>query len=58
VVDVYRRLCSVTLTLERLREATGLNIVVAMLQFGVMNDELARRNMQRFAVDVMPHLRD
>jgi hypothetical protein len=58
VVNVYRRIRSVTLTLERLREATGLNIVVAMLQFGVMNDELARRNMQRFAVDVMPHLRD
>jgi alkanesulfonate monooxygenase SsuD/methylene tetrahydromethanopterin reductase-like flavin-dependent oxidoreductase (luciferase family) len=44
--------------LERMREATGLNSLVAMLQFGVMNDELALRNMTRFATDVMPHLRD
>jgi hypothetical protein len=40
------------------RDATGLNLIVAMLQFGVMNDQLARRNMARFAADVMPHLRD
>jgi alkanesulfonate monooxygenase SsuD/methylene tetrahydromethanopterin reductase-like flavin-dependent oxidoreductase (luciferase family) len=44
--------------IERMRDATGFNVLVAMLQFGVMNDELTRRNMERFAADVMPHFRD
>jgi alkanesulfonate monooxygenase SsuD/methylene tetrahydromethanopterin reductase-like flavin-dependent oxidoreductase (luciferase family) len=44
--------------LNRMRDATGFNVLVAMLQFGVMNDTLARRNMERFAAEVMPHLRD
>jgi hypothetical protein len=29
-----------------------------MLQFGVLDDELTRRNMHMFAAEVMPHLRD
>ncbi len=41
-----------------MRERTGLQILVAMLQFGVLNDELTRRNMELFASEVMPHLRD
>ena len=31
---------------------------VALLQFGVLSDELTRRNMDLFASEVMPHLRD
>jgi alkanesulfonate monooxygenase SsuD/methylene tetrahydromethanopterin reductase-like flavin-dependent oxidoreductase (luciferase family) len=44
--------------IERLRDLTGLNNVVTMLQFGVLPDDLARRNMEMFAFEVMPHLRD
>ncbi len=44
--------------IERLREATGANHLVTMLQFGVLNDELTRRNMELFASEVMPHLRN
>ena len=29
-----------------------------MLQFGVLNDELTKRNMEMFASEVMPHLRN
>jgi hypothetical protein len=29
-----------------------------MLQFGVMSDELTRRNMEMFASEVMPHLKN
>ncbi|MFL5071057.1 MAG: hypothetical protein ACJ8D9_15850, partial [Xanthobacteraceae bacterium] len=43
--------------LERLREQTGANHLVTMLQFGVLSDELTRRNMELFAAEVMPHLR-
>ena len=43
--------------IEKMRDATGLAIVVAMLQFGVLPDDLARRNMEMFASEVMPHLR-
>jgi alkanesulfonate monooxygenase SsuD/methylene tetrahydromethanopterin reductase-like flavin-dependent oxidoreductase (luciferase family) len=43
--------------IERMRDATGLDILVAMLQFGVLPDELARRNMELFASEVMPQLR-
>jgi alkanesulfonate monooxygenase SsuD/methylene tetrahydromethanopterin reductase-like flavin-dependent oxidoreductase (luciferase family) len=44
--------------LARLRDATGANNLVTMLQFGVLSDELTRRNMELFAAEVMPHLRD
>src|SRR5215212_9730877 len=43
--------------LERLREQTGANHLVTMLRFGVLSDELTRRNMELFAAEVMPHLR-
>jgi hypothetical protein len=29
-----------------------------MLQFGTLPDDLTRRNMEMFASEVMPHLRD
>jgi hypothetical protein len=43
--------------IERVREQTGVEILITMLQFGVLNDELARRNMELFAAEVMPRLR-
>jgi alkanesulfonate monooxygenase SsuD/methylene tetrahydromethanopterin reductase-like flavin-dependent oxidoreductase (luciferase family) len=43
--------------IERLRDATGANNLVTMLQFGTLSDELTRRNMEMFASEVMPHLR-
>jgi alkanesulfonate monooxygenase SsuD/methylene tetrahydromethanopterin reductase-like flavin-dependent oxidoreductase (luciferase family) len=43
--------------LAKLRDATGANNLVVMLQFGVLTDELTRRNMELFASEVMPHLR-
>jgi alkanesulfonate monooxygenase SsuD/methylene tetrahydromethanopterin reductase-like flavin-dependent oxidoreductase (luciferase family) len=43
--------------INRVRDETGVNILVSMLQFGVMSDELATRNMNMFASEVMPHLR-
>jgi len=44
--------------IEKMRERTGFGILVALLQFGVLNDELTRRNMEMFAAEVMPKLRD
>ena len=44
--------------IARVRDATGLKRLVTMLQFGVMPDDLARRNMEMFASEVMPHFRD
>src|SRR6267143_6425344 len=43
--------------LARLRDATGANNLVTMLQFGVLPDDLTKRNMEMFASEVMPHLR-
>jgi alkanesulfonate monooxygenase SsuD/methylene tetrahydromethanopterin reductase-like flavin-dependent oxidoreductase (luciferase family) len=43
--------------IERMRERTGFGILVALLQFGILSDELTRRNMDLFATDVMPRLR-
>jgi alkanesulfonate monooxygenase SsuD/methylene tetrahydromethanopterin reductase-like flavin-dependent oxidoreductase (luciferase family) len=43
--------------IERVRDATGLNRLVTMLQFGVLPDDLTRRNMEMFTSEVMPHLR-
>ena len=42
---------------ERMRELTGLNRIVTMLQFGVLDDARTRRNMELFAAEVMPHFR-
>ena len=43
--------------INRMRDATGVENLITMLQFGVLNDELTKRNMERFATDVMPKLR-
>jgi hypothetical protein len=43
--------------LDRMRERAGFDILVCMLQFGVMADDLVKRNMEMFAADVMPHFR-
>ena len=43
--------------IEKMRDATGFENLITMLQFGVLNDELTKRNMERFAADVMPRLR-
>ncbi len=43
--------------IERVRDATGLNRLVTMLQFGVLPDDLTKRNMEMFATEVMPHFR-
>jgi alkanesulfonate monooxygenase SsuD/methylene tetrahydromethanopterin reductase-like flavin-dependent oxidoreductase (luciferase family) len=44
--------------IERVREATGVNRLVTMLQFGVLPNDLTRRNMEMFASEVMPKLRN
>ena len=44
--------------IERVREATGVARLVTMLQFGVLPDDLTRRNMEMFASEVMPRLRN
>jgi alkanesulfonate monooxygenase SsuD/methylene tetrahydromethanopterin reductase-like flavin-dependent oxidoreductase (luciferase family) len=43
--------------IERMRERTGFGIFIPMLQFGTLGNELARRNMEMFASEVMPKLR-
>jgi alkanesulfonate monooxygenase SsuD/methylene tetrahydromethanopterin reductase-like flavin-dependent oxidoreductase (luciferase family) len=43
--------------IERVREKTGFNRLVSMLQFGVLPDDLAKRNMEMFAAEIMPHFR-
>jgi alkanesulfonate monooxygenase SsuD/methylene tetrahydromethanopterin reductase-like flavin-dependent oxidoreductase (luciferase family) len=43
--------------IKRVREQTGFDILIALLQFGVLPDHLARRNMEMFAGEVMPKLR-
>jgi alkanesulfonate monooxygenase SsuD/methylene tetrahydromethanopterin reductase-like flavin-dependent oxidoreductase (luciferase family) len=43
--------------IERMRERTGFGILAALLQFGILPDDLTRRNMDLFAAEVMPHLR-
>ncbi|HEY3919675.1 MAG TPA: LLM class flavin-dependent oxidoreductase [Stellaceae bacterium] len=43
--------------IEEVRDRTGLGILVPMLQFGVLPDDLARRNIELFAAEVMPKLR-
>jgi alkanesulfonate monooxygenase SsuD/methylene tetrahydromethanopterin reductase-like flavin-dependent oxidoreductase (luciferase family) len=43
--------------IEKMRDRTGFGILVALLQFGTLSDELTRRNMDMFAAEVMPNLR-
>jgi hypothetical protein len=33
-------------SIERMRERTGFGILVALLQFGILPDDLTRRNME------------
>jgi len=44
--------------IQRVRDATGVNRLVTMLQFGVLPNDLTRRNMEIFASEVMPKLRN
>jgi len=44
--------------IQRVRAATGVNRLVTMLQFGVLPNDLTRRNMELFASEVMPKLRN
>jgi alkanesulfonate monooxygenase SsuD/methylene tetrahydromethanopterin reductase-like flavin-dependent oxidoreductase (luciferase family) len=44
--------------IAEMRERTGFNIMITMLQFGVLPDDLARRNLEMFSAEVMPHFRD
>jgi alkanesulfonate monooxygenase SsuD/methylene tetrahydromethanopterin reductase-like flavin-dependent oxidoreductase (luciferase family) len=43
--------------IERVRDQTGVENLITMLQFGVMPDALAVHNMELFASEVMPKLR-
>jgi alkanesulfonate monooxygenase SsuD/methylene tetrahydromethanopterin reductase-like flavin-dependent oxidoreductase (luciferase family) len=44
--------------LARLRDETQAGKLITMLQFGTLPDDLTRRNMEMFASEVMPHLRN
>jgi alkanesulfonate monooxygenase SsuD/methylene tetrahydromethanopterin reductase-like flavin-dependent oxidoreductase (luciferase family) len=44
--------------IEEVRDKTGLGILVPMFQFGVLPDDLAKRNIEMFASEIMPHLKD
>ena len=48
---------TVRASIERMRDKTGFDILIGMFQFGVLTDELARRSLDLFAAEVMPHLR-
>ena len=48
---------TVRAAIERMRERTGFELLVSLLQFGTLDDRLTRRNFERFAAEVMPHLR-
>ena len=43
--------------IQKMRDATGLENLVPMLQFGVLDDAKTKRNMERFAAEIMPHFR-
>jgi len=44
--------------LSRLRDETRAGKLITMLQFGTLSDELTKRNMEMFASEVMPHLKN
>jgi alkanesulfonate monooxygenase SsuD/methylene tetrahydromethanopterin reductase-like flavin-dependent oxidoreductase (luciferase family) len=48
---------TVRAAIDRMRDKTGFDILIGMFQFGVLTDELARRSLDLFAAEVMPHLR-
>jgi alkanesulfonate monooxygenase SsuD/methylene tetrahydromethanopterin reductase-like flavin-dependent oxidoreductase (luciferase family) len=43
--------------IRQMQDATGVENLISLLQFGVLSDELTRRNMEQFAAEVMPHFR-
>jgi alkanesulfonate monooxygenase SsuD/methylene tetrahydromethanopterin reductase-like flavin-dependent oxidoreductase (luciferase family) len=43
--------------IEEMRDKTGLGVLLPMCQFGILSDELAKRSVEMFAAEVMPHLR-
>jgi alkanesulfonate monooxygenase SsuD/methylene tetrahydromethanopterin reductase-like flavin-dependent oxidoreductase (luciferase family) len=43
--------------IARMKERTGFGILVCLLQFGIMPDDLAKRNMEMFTAEVMPWFR-
>jgi alkanesulfonate monooxygenase SsuD/methylene tetrahydromethanopterin reductase-like flavin-dependent oxidoreductase (luciferase family) len=43
--------------IEEMRDKTGVGLFIPMCQFGILSDELAKRSVEMFAADVMPHLR-
>jgi alkanesulfonate monooxygenase SsuD/methylene tetrahydromethanopterin reductase-like flavin-dependent oxidoreductase (luciferase family) len=43
--------------IEKVRDATGVENLVTMLQFGVLPNDLTVRNMEMFASEVMPRLK-
>jgi len=43
--------------IEEVRDKTGLGILLPMMQFGILPDDLARRSAELFAAEVMPKLR-
>ena len=43
--------------IEGMREQTGFDILIGMFQFGVLTNDLARKNLDLFAAKVMPRLR-
>ncbi|MDB5915741.1 MAG: flavin-dependent alkanal monooxygenase [Ramlibacter sp.] len=48
---------SVLAQIEQVRERTRFGTFVSMLQFGTLSNELARRNQELFAAEVMPTLK-
>jgi hypothetical protein len=38
-----------------MRGRTGFGILIALLQFGILADNLTRRNMDLFAAEMMSH---
>jgi alkanesulfonate monooxygenase SsuD/methylene tetrahydromethanopterin reductase-like flavin-dependent oxidoreductase (luciferase family) len=43
--------------IEEMRDKTGIGIFLPMCQFGILSDELAKRSIEMFASEVMPHLK-
>ena len=43
--------------IEEMRDKTGIGIFLPMCQFGILSDTLAKRSIEMFASEVMPHLK-
>ena len=48
---------TVRAAIARMQDKTGLENVITMMQFGTMPDHLAKRSVEMFASEVMPHFR-